>query len=417
MEPAEEDFADAEAEDVLASLRGATNAMDEAEVTAGSRILFITPTLKGVLDDFSLANPARSNRVLERFSRVVEVPQARFYSAIELLSGDDDRFGYARAEGEYVKTTDSSVVSGKTYYTESGGSYSKVASPSAGSLSTYYELTGAGAPINYMVVERSAVIKFDKHVASRVFSPDELENLDSYMMKYRKYGIVELLDNKLDGVHVSCRRGAFRRGVRGGAAGGGSVRGRAHGGARGPRGVGRRSGRSLAARRVRGRGRLRRVRRGARGRLLRRVLLGDELPRRGHDGRRGGARGSARGAQPHGHGLLGGAVMRYLRPIPRRLLPDDMMVWPAVGDGSFGEVVLVRHVRFERTESAVADAHRSADGGAGLVVVDAVNSEGAFEIPAGSRVLVGAGPSVLVRSCRRCCVIRGVVHHWELEVG
>ena len=41
-------------------------------------------------------------------------------------------------------------------------------------------------------------------MASRVFSPDELENLDSYMMKYRKYGIVELLDNKLDGVHVSC---------------------------------------------------------------------------------------------------------------------------------------------------------------------------------------------------------------------
>ena len=40
-------------------------------------------------------------------------------------------------------------------------------------------------------------------MASRVFSPDELESLDSYMMKYRKYGIVELLDNKLDGVYVS----------------------------------------------------------------------------------------------------------------------------------------------------------------------------------------------------------------------
>lgn len=156
----EEDFAAAEAEDVLASLRAATNAMDEAEVTTGSRILFITPTLKGVLDDFSLANPARSNRVLERFSRIVEVPQTRFYSAITLNSGDADQFGYAKAAG--------------------------------------------AADINYMVVERSAVIKFDKHVASRVFSPDELENLDSYMMKYRKYGIVELLDNKLDGVHVSC---------------------------------------------------------------------------------------------------------------------------------------------------------------------------------------------------------------------
>lgn len=158
--PAEEDFADAEAADVLASLRAATNEMDELEVTTGSRILFITPTLKDVLDDFSLANPTRSNRVLERFSRVVEVPQTRFYSAIALNSGDADQFGYAKAAG--------------------------------------------AADINYMVVERSAVIKFDKHVASRVFSPDELENLDSYMMKYRKYGIVELLDNKLDGVHVSC---------------------------------------------------------------------------------------------------------------------------------------------------------------------------------------------------------------------
>lgn len=95
-------------------------------------------------------------------------------------------------------------MSGKTYYTLSGGTYSPVVSPASGSLSTYYELVGAGAPINYMVMERSVVIKFDKHVASRVFSPNELERLDSYMLKYRKYGIVELLDNKLDGVHVSC---------------------------------------------------------------------------------------------------------------------------------------------------------------------------------------------------------------------
>lgn len=160
VEPVEEDFSAAEAEDVLASLRDATNEMDEAEVATGGRVLFITPTLKGVLDDFSLANPARSNRVLERFGRIVEVPQARFYTAIDLLSGDSDQFGYAKAAG--------------------------------------------ASDINYMVVERSSVIKFDKHVANRVFSPDELENLDSYMMKYRKYDIVELLDNKLAGVHVSC---------------------------------------------------------------------------------------------------------------------------------------------------------------------------------------------------------------------
>ncbi len=33
--------------------------MDEAQVDTGSRYLFITPTLKGVLDDYSLANPNR----------------------------------------------------------------------------------------------------------------------------------------------------------------------------------------------------------------------------------------------------------------------------------------------------------------------------------------------------------------------
>ncbi len=159
----EADFGTADAADVLAELRAVTSAMDEAQVTTGSRYLFVTPTLKGILDDFSLANPARSNRVLERFARIVEVPQVRFYTAIDLKTGDSE-FGYAK--------------------------------------------TAAGRDINFMVVEKSAVIKFDKHVASRVFSPDELESLDSYMMKYRKYGIVELLDNKLDGVHVSAAPGA-----------------------------------------------------------------------------------------------------------------------------------------------------------------------------------------------------------------
>ena len=133
-----EDMSAAEGADVLAALRAVTNDMDEAEVSTASRYLFITPTLKGALDDFSLANPARSNSVLTRFARVVEVPQARFYTKIDLLSGDADRFGYAKAAD--------------------------------------------GKAINFMVVEKSAVIKFDKHVASRVFSPDELEALDSYMM-------------------------------------------------------------------------------------------------------------------------------------------------------------------------------------------------------------------------------------------
>ena len=206
-----ESYASADAEDILEDLRTVTSAMDEKQVTLGSRILLITPTLKGVLDDFSYANPDRSNRVPERFSRIVEVPQVRFCTAIGLLSGDDDQFGYRKRAATHELTTDTEVDSGKTYYTRSGSGtsaspyvHTEVASPVKANLGTYYEMTTTPGPdINFMVAERSAVIKFDKHVASRVFSPDELEALDSYMMKYRKYGIVELFDNKLDGVYVS----------------------------------------------------------------------------------------------------------------------------------------------------------------------------------------------------------------------
>lgn len=82
-----EDLSEAFAVDVLAALRAVISDMDERQVSTGSRYLFITPTLRGVLDDFSLANPPRSNCVLERFSRIVEVPQVRFYTASDLLSG------------------------------------------------------------------------------------------------------------------------------------------------------------------------------------------------------------------------------------------------------------------------------------------------------------------------------------------
>lgn len=130
VDSVEDDYSDAESEDILADLRAVTSEMDELQVSTGSRIMFVTPTLKGVLDDFSQANPTRSNRVLTRFSRIVEVPQVRFYTAIDLLSGESDQFGYQRAAGEYVLTEDDSVVSGKTYYTISGLSRSAATSPS-----------------------------------------------------------------------------------------------------------------------------------------------------------------------------------------------------------------------------------------------------------------------------------------------
>ena len=107
--------------------------------------------------------------------------------------------------------------------------------------------------------------------------------------------------------------------------------------------------------------------------------------------------------------------MRSLRPIPVRLLADDAVVRVPDGEGGYGEGVAVSRVRFRRTQSVVDDDHRSADAGSGKVYVDALNSVGAFEVPAGSRIDIG-GHSYYVAECKRCEDFNGHVHHWELTV-
>lgn len=107
--------------------------------------------------------------------------------------------------------------------------------------------------------------------------------------------------------------------------------------------------------------------------------------------------------------------MRALRPIPARLLADDAIVRVSDGVGGYADGVAVSHVRFARTQSALDDGHRSADAGAGKVYVDAVNSGGTLEVPAGSRIDIG-GHSYYVTECKRCEDFNGRVHHWELVV-
>lgn len=107
--------------------------------------------------------------------------------------------------------------------------------------------------------------------------------------------------------------------------------------------------------------------------------------------------------------------MRSLRPIPARLLAEDAVVRVPDGAGGFAEGVAVSRVRFRRTQTVVNDDHRSADAGAGKVYIDAMNSIGAFEVPAGSRIYIG-GHSYYVAECKRCEDFNGHVHHWELTV-
>lgn len=107
--------------------------------------------------------------------------------------------------------------------------------------------------------------------------------------------------------------------------------------------------------------------------------------------------------------------MIALKPIPRRLLPDVVVVRVPDGDGGYERGRTIENVRFERRRSTVDEPHRSADAGAGTVYVDAVNSAGAFEVPPGSRIEI-RGVSLYVASVKACEGAAGRVHHWELSV-
>ena len=140
---------------VYKALRAGTNKMDEDEVSTENRILFITPTNRALLDDMETY---KSKTVLDKFNTIIEVPQNRMYTAIELNTGEES-YGYKKAE--------------------------------------------EGAEINFLIVEKSAVVTaMDQYI--KYFSPDQDQNGDSHIFPYRNYNLYgHVYENKLAGVYVS----------------------------------------------------------------------------------------------------------------------------------------------------------------------------------------------------------------------
>ncbi len=148
-----------DAADTLEALIAAQNAMDEAEVPTESRILFITPTLyNGVMN----IDTTKSKAVLDSFVSIVKVPQSRFYTAIDLYDGATS----GETAGHYVKN----AANGKN--------------------------------INFMVVEKSAAIQYQKHLVSKVVTPEENQTSDAWKFFYRSYGIADVYENKVSGVYL-----------------------------------------------------------------------------------------------------------------------------------------------------------------------------------------------------------------------
>ncbi|MBQ8569045.1 MAG: hypothetical protein IJ446_07505 [Oscillospiraceae bacterium] len=145
-------------EAAVIAIRKAVSEMDEAEVPRENRILFITPTIKGLVDDM---DTIKSKAVFADFDRVVTVPQTRFYTSIKLNDG---------------------VTEGET-----GGGYSKA---------------DDGREINFMIVHKGAVLQFTKHAVPKIITPQANPDADAWKYGYRSYGLCAVAANKAAGVYV-----------------------------------------------------------------------------------------------------------------------------------------------------------------------------------------------------------------------
>ena len=144
---------------VLTALQTAVNAQDEAEVNVDGKILFITPTLLTLAKN---VDTTKSKAILDRFEKIITVPQTRFYTAIDLKDGT-----------------------------------------SSNELAGGYNGSTGGYKINFMIINRDAVIQFGKHTVNKVITPEENQTNDGYLFFYRAYGITETYENKVKGIYLN----------------------------------------------------------------------------------------------------------------------------------------------------------------------------------------------------------------------
>ena len=140
----------------IAALTAAKTTMDDDEVTAEGRYLFITPTGLNLIDGM---DTYKSRKLIESFEGVIEVPQARFCTGIELLDGKSDD----ELAGGFIRN---------------------------------------GNDINFLIVEKSAVLQYTKHAVNKVIAPEANQTSDGYLFFYRAYGLHDVYDNKVGGIYL-----------------------------------------------------------------------------------------------------------------------------------------------------------------------------------------------------------------------
>ena len=144
---------------VMAALLVALNKMDEDEVPAENRILFITPTL---YNSVLAIDTTKSRELLSMFASIVKVPQSRFYTSITLQDGTTG----GEEAGGFIKTA------------------------------------ATGKDINFMIIHKPALLQYPKHTVNKIITPEANQESDGYLFFYRAYGLADVYENKVAGIYL-----------------------------------------------------------------------------------------------------------------------------------------------------------------------------------------------------------------------
>ena len=157
-----------DANGIIAALDAAKLELDKDEVPSEGRLLYISDNclnlLEGKVSRF-LGNENAVDKRVTKYSgmEVIMVPQTRFYKGITLDDGA----------------------------TVDAGGYSKTVS--------------TGKDINFMIIHPTAVLQVAKHDSLKVFTPEQNQTTDGWLMQYRIYHDAFVYTNKLNGIYLHCK--------------------------------------------------------------------------------------------------------------------------------------------------------------------------------------------------------------------
>lgn len=142
----------ANAKEGIAALRVAKTAIQNAEAKPETCYLFISMSLKGSIEDL---DTTASKKVLEGWAAVIPVPDSRFNDKVTLT---------ASGEGGFTTT--------------------------------------GGKALNFLIVDKNAVIQNQKHTVSKIITPEQNQDADAWKFGYRTVGIAEAKDNKKSAIYA-----------------------------------------------------------------------------------------------------------------------------------------------------------------------------------------------------------------------